>query len=389
MNVSSKQRVMIIHVFNSSVVSGPETLVLPALRDLGMPVQIAFLTETRQGRDPEKPMAYARALGLECFEVKVRSRVDSRAIRELRHEFRKRGATLVHAHDVKASTYTWFASVPSRTWKLVTTHHSVGRVGAKLRAYERFYSGFVMRRFDRALTVCTNDREILLARGFPPAKIEVHLNGVDRPKVLVEERPAVQRAIREKWELQERGIPEGISLLGIVARLDPEKNHFFALEVFAKLQALAPALPWRVLCFGGGRLEAELHEKTRGLGLSERVHWMGYRAGLGSELAGLDLLLSFSTYEGLPINLLEAGWAGTPIFSTPLGGVLDLVRPGLDGELLPTPCSVTEAAERLKNALADPGRLRDMGSSLQQRVSHDFSQEFWLSRLKAVYRAVF
>jgi glycosyltransferase involved in cell wall biosynthesis len=376
---------MIIHVFNSSVVSGPETLVIPALRRLSGPVQVAFLSETRRGADAQKPLAYARELGLDCFEVTVRSRIDSRAIRELRREFRQRGATIVHAHHIKAATYSWFASLPSRSWKLVTTHHGVGGTGAKLGAYERFYSGFVMKKFDRALTVCSSDRRILIDRGFPAGKIEVHLNGVDRPLVLSGDRPAAQKRIREDWRLHERGIPGDGPILGIVARLDPEKNHRFALDCFGKLQSLAPSLPWRVLCFGSGRLETALREQTRELQLENRVHWMGYRAGLGAEFAGLDLLLSFSTYEGLPINMLEAGWAATPIFSTPLGGVLDLVRPGVDGELLPANCSPESAARQLLHALENLSKLRTIGDSLQERVSTRFTEKVWVSKLEAIY----
>ncbi len=52
---------------------------------------------------------------------------------------------------------------------------------------------------------------------------------------------------------------------------------------------------------------------------------MGYRDDVGRELAGLDLVLSFSKAEGLPINLIEAGWAGTPVMSMLVGGVKDLI----------------------------------------------------------------
>ena len=58
-------------------------------------------------------------------------------------------------------------------------------------------------------------------------------------------------------------------------------------------------------------LEKSLQESAPRAGLEKRLVWMGYRKNVGAELAGLDLLLSFSKAEGLPINLIEAGWAAT------------------------------------------------------------------------------
>jgi len=46
--------------------------------------------------------------------------------------------------------------------------------------------------------------------------------------------------------------------------------------------------------FWDGGVEKKLHQQTHQLGLEQRVIWMGYRRCVGDELAGLDLLLSFS-----------------------------------------------------------------------------------------------
>jgi hypothetical protein len=70
---------MIVHVFNSSVVSGPETLVIPALPKLGEPVAVIFLAETRCGDKSSGPPAYTRGFGLEAIEIVVRSGASSPA----------------------------------------------------------------------------------------------------------------------------------------------------------------------------------------------------------------------------------------------------------------------------------------------------------------------
>ena len=75
---------MITHLFNSSAVSGPETLAIPALKRLGEKVSIVFLSETRLGAKSDGPVQYARELGHEVHEVSVRGRWDRKAFGELR-----------------------------------------------------------------------------------------------------------------------------------------------------------------------------------------------------------------------------------------------------------------------------------------------------------------
>jgi hypothetical protein len=101
---------MIVHLFNSSIVSGPERLVLPALTKFTGGVEIWFLIESRIVLDSNKnPVLYAKKLGFKVRTIEVESRLDSHCIKtlgEFLYEFRPR---LVHAHDVKASVYLGLA----------------------------------------------------------------------------------------------------------------------------------------------------------------------------------------------------------------------------------------------------------------------------------------
>ena len=73
---------MIIHLFNSGSVSGPEKLVLPALTKLDS-VKVVFLVEKRLEERGLKAYEYAVSLGLECERVDVESRFDFNAISKL------------------------------------------------------------------------------------------------------------------------------------------------------------------------------------------------------------------------------------------------------------------------------------------------------------------
>ena len=114
---------------------------------------------------------------------------------------------------------------------------------------------------------------------------------------------------------------------------------------------------------------------------------MGYRKAVGDELAGLDLLLSFSKAEGLPINLIEAGWAGTPVMCTPVGGVTELIPDETFGiQVLPEePAAVS--ARRIQRLLSKEGQaqLQALGRRFQERVTEEFTQEKWIQRLVEIY----
>jgi len=370
----------IVHVFNSSIVSGPETLVLPALPELGHPVSVIFLTESRRKSESQGPIEYAKRLGLDVHIVKVRGRIDALAVLALKRLLNRLDPAIVHAHDVKASTYVALAG-GSRV--LFSTHHGVrGRSGWKPKFYEGFYTRIVLRRFDRVLSVCTTDRALLIARGLNGKKVSVHLNGVDRPKITAAERGKVAARLRVEWGLSTLGVSESTTLLGVVGRLAPEKRIDRILRTVARL---APASDWALVVFGRGPEEARLKIIAAELGLGKRVHWMGYRNDVGSELAGLDILLSFSDAEGLPINLVEAGWALTPVMATAVDGNLDLIPTADEGILFPVRDNESAIAERLARLIADKTAQRQIGERFQDRVERQFSGKCWLKTLRAFY----
>lgn len=381
---------MIFHVFNSSLISGPETLVFPALAVIKERVKIILLREERISAEKQKHVEdYLKQLSLPYVIIPVRSRHDGQAVRDLAAFLQSHNemCEIVHAHDVKPSFYLWEALrfVSERRFAIVSTHHGVfARSGFINRFYEWIYVHFILPRFDRVLTVCTTDRDCLVEdRGLPADLVKVHLNGVTRSKISILERPQRQQQIRESWGLE---ADKSMFVFGVAARLAPEKRHSLILEAAAILKELKPSLRFRILCFGRGELEDRLYKKTQALGLQQEVLWKGYRAGLGEEFCGFDAVLSLSVAEGLPINLIEAGWAATPIFSTAVNGVCDLVPSDSVGELVEVNESARSIAKKMLRFASLPKvRLSEMGAAFQRHVEANFSQEVWLNQLLDIY----
>jgi glycosyltransferase involved in cell wall biosynthesis len=238
---------------------------------------------------------------------------------------------------------------------------------------------------DLCLTVCSSDRELLIRRGVPRERLRVHLNGVDRRPVEAAERARLRIEVRGRWARACGAAAFDGFLIGVVGRLSVEKQHGRILSALSSLAEKAPGLRFRLLCFGTGPLEAELRELSARSPIASRVHWMGYRTGVSDELAGLDLLLSLSNAEGLPINLIEAGWAGTPVLATGVDGIRDLIEPGVSGVLVDAPADDALVAEAIERLARNPQSAAAMGARLQERVRARFSGTVWLSRLLELY----
>ena len=381
---------MIVHVFNSTLVSGPETLVLPALSQIKGRVAVIFLSETRKLNEAQKPIQYARSLGLSTVSVPVGGRYDRQAISNLREVLIQLKPEITHAHDVKASTYLLRSaeSIQDRTFQLISTHHGVhARSGLKNKLYEMVYTRFILPHYDQVFCVCSSDRKVLIQRGLNPDRVHTHLNGVNRRWVDRSERLEVRNQIHTDWNLRSLGISSQAILFGVVGRLAPEKRHDRLLNALAELKRLDSSLDWHLLCYGAGPLEASLKRLTQKLDLGGHVHWMGYRKEIGNEMAGFDLLFSLSDAEGLPINLLEAGWAGTPVVATHVDGNRDLFARSKTGILIHRHQSAEAIAREIQRLVSHSKERTELGFRFQKHVMSQFSEAVWLERLKELYRA--
>jgi len=377
---------VIAHVLTSNRMGGIASLVLPALRDLGLPVRATFLVEERCGAAGRGSVERAARLGLDFDEIRVRSRLDLGAVRELADLLAWHRPVIAHGHDAKASTYLLAAArLAGSAAALVSTHHGIhGRPDLRTRFYERLYAHAMLRGFDRVLAVSAADQrelESLLGAG----KVHLHLNGADAVRVAEDERARRAAEIRRGWPLPASARAPGTLLVGIVGRLSREKRHGRALQVAAALAERDPALAWHLVCFGAGPLEGKLRARVDALGLRSRASFLGFRADIGDELAGFDVLLSLSDAEGLPVNLIEAGWAGTPVLATHVGGVGDLLGDPPAGVLVDRDATPGAMAAALHGLLAAAPLRAQLGRALQARVEVSFSRAAWIDRLRGLY----
>jgi glycosyltransferase involved in cell wall biosynthesis len=135
---------------------------------------------------------------------------------------------------------------------------------------------------------------------------------------------------------------------------------------------------------GDGPDKAELQALIDELRIEKSVSLIGRSEDMPAFYASLDLLVSSSRQEGLPIGLLEAMASGLPVIATAVGEVPKMILNGRTGLLVPS-----ENVEALTHAmvclLCDPHARTSYGHSARQLVSKEFSA----SRMTAEYRNLY
>ena len=100
----------------------------------------------------------------------------------------------------------------------------------------------------------------------------------------------------------------------------------------------------------------------------------------------IDLYVTASAKEGLPLALLEAMGAGLAVVATDVPGHRDVVRDGETGLLVPAG-DVKALAAAIATLIDDPDRRRRMGQAGRERVRKEFGIRPMVERTAEIYRA--
>lgn len=257
---------------------------------------------------------------------------------------------------------------------------TLGRIAARIAGVKHTIkwvhnaSGLVQRgpvrsTVDRALTRWTSgyfgvaeaQRPYLVDElGYPDDKIRIIHNGVDPAQFSI----GIDRGVRAEF-----GFAEDNPVVGIVARLGPEKDHVSLLRAARSVVDELPRV--RFLLIGDGPTRPHLEALCAELQITPNVHFAGSRTDVARLLPALDVFVLSSVSECFPISLLEAMACARPAVCTAVGGIPEMINDGETGYLVP-PKDPPQLADRLVRLLRDPQTARRMGSAARARVEAEF-----------------
>ena len=182
--------------------------------------------------------------------------------------------------------------------------------------------------------------------------------------------------------------PDAPFLIGIVARLWPQKRIEDALWVFEVLKYVN--LPFHAVIIGDGPERDRLLWHRDQWKLSDRVHFVGHRDDAAELIPSFDVLLSTSAYEGQSNTILEAMAAGVPVLATDIPGNRDLVVDGETGILIPDGGDDfrfrrRRFVETTLYLLENAELRRSMGEAAKRRIVEHFSLDQMVRRHAELY----
>lgn len=166
------------------------------------------------------------------------------------------------------------------------------------------------------------------------------------------------------------------------ARLVAIKGHVYLLRALAKLHHSGRQFVCWII--GDGMLRKTLEEHIATLGLEASVYLLGKRKDIPQLLSRADIVVLPSLQDNLPYSIIEAQSAGKPVVASGVGGIVEMIRDGVDGFLV-EPANADMLYQKLAVLIDDPAlRHRQSQQALAKRT--DWDEAVMTSRILDMYK---
>ncbi len=210
----------------------------------------------------------------------------------------------------------------------------------------------------------------LLADGVPAERVRVIHNGIEFERLTRAPATDLRQAL---------GISPDMLVIGAPGSLIPRKGFDVLIPAFSRLTT-----PAHLLIAGTGPEQDALMRQASGLGVADRVHFIGFSDTIADFYRACDVVALASRVEAFGLVLAEAGFCGLPVIATRVGGVPEVVADGETGLLVP-PDDVAALAEALQRLADDPALRRRLGQTGHVRARSQFSADRLAREFHAEY----
>jgi glycosyltransferase involved in cell wall biosynthesis len=363
--------VPVLEVLATGTVGGAQQHVLSLVRTLDRQRFEPHVVSLSDG-------AAARRIEAEGTPVTIlHGRDDGTAVAALAHLLAELEPAVVHDHMYRAEVVGTLAVRRAITMGLprpfvISTVHS-SRVRS---ASDRALLARLTPEMDRLIAVSRSIAAKIEREGRRGTPVELIPNGVE---IVTPDRDAGAQVRREL------GVPEMAPLVGVVARMEPEKGHPTLLEAWPLVRRHVPDA--RLVIVGEGSRQAALERHARRLGLladPAAVVFAGRRDDVTAIVAALDVAVLPSYREAQGVSLLEAMGMARPIVASRVGGIPEFVDDGVSGLLVP-PRDRAALADALVRVLTDGALAERLGSAARDVVRERYCLDDMVRRIEGVY----
>lgn len=177
--------------------------------------------------------------------------------------------------------------------------------------------------------------------------------------------------------------------IGMIARLDPMKDHVMMFESMRFL--LQQGAQVELHLYGDGKQDWKQHliREAERLKITDRVYWHGFTNDAWSALAQMDIISSSSYGEGMSNTLLEAMMAGRVIVATDVGEAKRMLDgdAGRCGEIVPVK-DARAMAEVIATMIQDHTDAANMAKKARRVALEHYSIDAMVKQYEQVFRSM-
>ena len=226
-----------------------------------------------------------------------------------------------------------------------------------------------------ALGVSNDVTESIKQNIRPRIPVQTLLNGVNTEKFTKDVNKGAN--IRDKY-----GIPQDAKVIGNIAVFREQKDIPTWIRAFKKIEEENNNTFG--LLVGAGPKENEIKSLIRELDLEEKIILPGLQTDTVSFFSTMDIFMMSSSFEGLPVALLEAMSMNCAVVSTKAGGVVEVIRDKEEGLLCETG-DYEALGKAVLRMLECPEDLINYQKKARERVKDGFSLRNMVEELETIY----
>ena len=367
--------IRVLNIISDTNIGGAGRVILNYLRYTDRS-QFETLVAVPRGSLLKAPLEEAGAQVLEVDGMADRS-YHKEDVKTLKALIQQVNPHLVHTHGALSGR------IAAKQCKVpvVYSRHSAFPVPAKLKYPPGRWVNKLVNEYyaDHIIAVSPATRDNLTDGGISPKKITVVMNGV----APVEETSSAQQAALR----QELNLPDGVTVFGILARIEDYKGHLYLVEA-ARLLKEQGRTDFRILIAGTGAFEAEVAKAVAEAGVGDVVQMLGFRSDVAALLNVLDVQLnaSYGT-EATSMALLEGMSLGLPSVVSDYGGNPWVIAHGDTGLIFPSR-NAAALAEAMARLMDSPEERSAMGRRAKEVFQSRFTGPIFARNTEDVYRNI-
>jgi lipopolysaccharide heptosyltransferase II len=177
-------------------------------------------------------------------------------------------------------------------------------------------------------------------------------------------------------------------IIGMIGRITPIKGHIYLIRAISNVIRFMPNI--KVFIIGDPPAskpyyKRELEALVKRLSLSGHIEFMRGRSDIPAQLAKMDLVVVPSVgEEAFGRVILEAGSSGTCVIATRVGGIVDIIKDGENGILVP-PRDYNSLAEAIMKLLKDDQMRQRLAKAASLNVEKNFTLSDMYEKTIGVY----